>query len=487
MSGNRDRRLNLDWVSVRYRSVVMLVVALVGLSAGGWLAWSHFHGRNSPQTLASREIVAAESLYREASTYGKSPESAPIREKARENLAESRTLFSAERFEEARIKAILSRNNSQKIIDIARSGETIRSEARFYRVNGEVKVKRAGSLLWDPADSDAPLRAGDAIKTSSRGSAQIIYFDGSITTIKPGSLVEITTLVTDRRTRQVRVSESLKVGAVRAAASGSSAEGSFHEVTTDTTIARAATSRPSEFEVVFDATAKATKVSVHAGETSLSSGEKSIILQPAERMAVTGEGDFGRREAILPSPRALAPGDHKIFLSDGGSLPETNLVWSEVPGARSYRLQVGRDSLMSDLAHDRSLTKGTKLSLNDLEEGSWFWRVAAVDGQGEVGRFSNISEFRIAGPGSNLTADNRPPLLEVTEFLQTGNLVIINGQTEPDANLWVDNLKVDVYEDGSFTAVVRLHRDGRSILEIIAQDPAGNETVSRREAFLEVF
>ena len=162
MSGNRDPRLNLDWVSVRYRSVVMLVVAVVGVTGAGWMVWSHFAGRGSPQALASREISAAESLYREASTYGKTPEAAPIREKARENLAESRTLFNGERFEEARIKAILSRNNSQKIIDIARSGETIRSEARFYRVSGEVKVKQAGSLLWDPADPEAALRVGDA-------------------------------------------------------------------------------------------------------------------------------------------------------------------------------------------------------------------------------------------------------------------------------------------------------------------------------------
>ena len=75
----------------------------------------------------------------------------------------------------------------------------------------------------------------------------------------------------------------------------------------------------------------------------------------------------------------------------------------------------------------------------------------------------------------------------MTEFLQAGSMVIINGRTESDANLWVDNLKVDVYEDGTFTAVVRLHRDGRNQLEIVAQDPAGNETVARREAFLEVF
>ncbi|MCZ6651201.1 MAG: hypothetical protein O7D35_11100 [Acidobacteria bacterium] len=484
---NRDRRLNLDWVSVRYRSVMMLVLAIAGLAIGGWFVWSHITESNSPTTLALRSIEKAESLYRDAAAYGGGLELAPIRDKAREHLTQSRTLFGEGRFEEARVKAILSRNNSQKVIDIARSGETTRTEARFYKFTGGVQVKRAGSLIWDVADPDLPLRVGDAIKTSSSGAAQIIYFDGSITTIKPGSLVEITTLSTDPGTRRVRVTESLKVGGVRSRTFGSNVEGSFHEVTTKNSTARAMTASPAEFEVDYDATTRATRVAVHAGEASLSSGEKSVVLQAAERIQVAGNGEFGQREAILPAPRQLAPGDHKIFLTEDDHLSKTSLVWSEVPGARGYKLQVSRDSLMSNTIQDRSLRNTTQAVLNDLETGQWFWRVAALDGSGEVGQFSHVSEFRIAGPESDLTRDTTPPLLVVTEFLQAGSLVIINGRTESDANLWVDNLKVDVYEDGTFTAVVRLHKEGRNQLEIIAQDPAGNETVARREAYLDVF
>jgi hypothetical protein len=201
---------------------------------------------------------------------------------------------------------------------------------------------------------------------------------------------------------------------------------------------------------------------------------------------VDGQGRFGAKEAVLPSPRPLAPGDRKIFVSEGEG-HDTRIVWSQVPGARRYRLQVSRYGLMTDLAHDRILSGDTQIVLPKMEEGAWYWRVAAIDREGEEGRYSPVAEFRVASPGSGLTADSQPPTLEVTEFLQTGNMVIINGRTDPDANLWVDNLKVDVYEDGSFTAVVRLSRDGRNQLEIVAQDPAGNETVARREAFLEVF
>jgi len=55
-----EGRLNLDWVSVSYRSVVLLVVLVVGVLAATWLIWGHYDGRNSPRALASREIEAAE-------------------------------------------------------------------------------------------------------------------------------------------------------------------------------------------------------------------------------------------------------------------------------------------------------------------------------------------------------------------------------------------------------------------------------------------
>ena len=66
-------------------------------------------------------------------------------------------------------------------------------------------------------------------------------------------------------------------------------------------------------------------------------------------------------------------------------------------------------------------------------------------------------------------------------------MVIINGNTDPDAKLWIDNTKVEVYEDGSFNAVVRLRREGVNQLLIVAQDPSGNETSLSRDAYVEVF
>ena len=58
-----------------------------------------------------------------------------------------------------------------------------------------------------------------------------------------------------------------------------------------------------------------------------------------------------------------------------------------------------------------------------------------------------------------------------------GQMVIINGSTEPGATLWVDDQKIDLFENGSFNAVIRLRTEGVNDVRIVAQDTAGNETV----------
>ena len=487
MTKRRDRRLNLDWVTVTYRSLVLTGTILVGLAMAGWLTWSWWSARHSPRTLALAEIEVAEQLNREAATYGPDARLEELQVKAREDLAQARTLFAARHYPEARVKAITSRNASQQVIDSARSADTTRSEVRFYRLDGEVKVRRAGSLLWEDGNMNEPLRVGDTIRTATYGSAQIIYFDGSLTTVRPGSLMEISALVTDPTTRRVRVTESLKSGSLQAASLGAAAPGSVHEVATSSAVARASTAQKADFEVEYDERQRSTRVAVHEGEASMVAGDEALTLKSLERVSVSGTGRVSARERILPAPPAISPSDQKIFVGGTTGADTIRLVWGEVTGATGYRVQVSRHALMAHPARDEVRREDTSLALAELEPGPWFWRAAALDAVGRPGRFSPVSEFRLQPQGQNLTGDRQAPILDVTEFMQTGSLVIVSGRTEPDVNLWVGNQKVDIYEDGSFTAVVRLQREGRNQVEIIAQDPAGNETVARRDAFLELF
>ena len=121
------------------------------------------------------------------------------------------------------------------------------------------------------------------------------------------------------------------------------------------------------------------------------------------------------------------------------------------------------------------------------DPGSYYWRVAAVSDGGIKGPFSNARRFRIASQQIRDRSDTEAPVLEVTEFVPIGQMVIINGRTEPGSTLWVDNNKVEVYDDGSFNAVVKLRKEGLNELLLVAQDTAGNETTLNKSAYVELY
>ena len=57
--------------------------------------------------------------------------------------------------------------------------------------------------------------------------------------------------------------------------------------------------------------------------------------------------------------------------------------------------------------------------------------------------------------------------------------------TEPGAVLWVNDEKVEVSEDGSFYAVVKLAREGINDVVLSAQDAAGNAKKLVQRAYVE--
>ena len=131
--------------------------------------------------------------------------------------------------------------------------------------------------------------------------------------------------------------------------------------------------------------------------------------------------------------------------------------------------------------------RSASVQIPGLQEGNYYWRVSVIDGANVESPFSETRKFKVASSRERRTDDTTPPPLEVVDFLPSGHLVIINGRTEPGAVLSVDGQSVDVYDDGAFTAVVRMKKDGMNQVEIAAQDPAGNVTRMRRSVYVESY
>jgi hypothetical protein len=63
--------------------------------------------------------------------------------------------------------------------------------ASFDSIEGDVQVRRAGTLEWAPATRTLLLHPGDQVRTDATGSASIRFADAKLLSIQPASLVRI--------------------------------------------------------------------------------------------------------------------------------------------------------------------------------------------------------------------------------------------------------------------------------------------------------
>src|SRR5438105_1427450 len=107
---------------------------------------------------------------------------------ARDFLRDARESFSATRYEEAYRLAVESQSYSRRTLGGSGGGEN--GDASFIFVEGDVSLQRAGRSTFEPAKQRQPLFDGDFVKAGKTGSAEIMFFDGTLYTIRPGSLFE---------------------------------------------------------------------------------------------------------------------------------------------------------------------------------------------------------------------------------------------------------------------------------------------------------
>jgi hypothetical protein len=345
-------------------------------------------------------------------------------------------------------------------------------------------VKRAGEFNWESADRKMFLRVGDQVKTAGSGSVQLIYFDGAITTINPGSLLEIREVKEDPATKVRRVSEKLNWGEVMASTQKTNVDGSFHEVSTEKVSARSEVA--GDFRVSSDKETQASAVDVFRGRVQISSGGRVERLESGERIRADASGKLQAKEVLPGAPRLVAPADQKIFVHENPSQASTALTWEKAAGAARYHLVISDRALFSVALYEADREE-TTVPIEGLPPGDYYWKVASVFPNGVRGSYSEPWRFRVTSQSVHDREDTTPPILEITEAVQSGPMLILNGRTESGAHLWVDNEKVDVTDDGSFYAVIRLRKEGVNDVLLLAQDASGNAQKKIHRAYVDPY
>lgn len=471
MDPPRRPRVTVDYVYVRYRTVLYGIGAtiLAALVLGYWW-WSS--GSISAEQRAVQALASAEAAVVQAR---RSAPEAPSLPSAEDRLGEARRFLQSANYIGAADEARAAEQLARQALTAAPESSV---SVRIGRVDGDVRIKRSGQFLWEEAKEQQVLSVGDQIRTGSGSSADLAYFDGTSLKVAEQTLLEILELHRDAKQRKQRVEGRLAWGDVSATTEAHDDIQSVHTLKTDST--SVTSTEASSFSLKHDREQGKSEVVALSGAVQVRTPSEEFSVAENTRLSFD-RGKLVERSELLESPRLIAPPDQRTFLgmSDG-----VELQWAPHAQAAHYHVQVSDRSLFTRLLMDMSHVAKTSVLLPPMVQGTYYWRVAAIDKKGRSGRWSEPRKFRLLPTEFEDKDDTIPPPLRVTEIMVIGSNAVITGQTEPGALVWIEGERVDTDEQGGFNWMIKLRQEGKNKIHFLAQDPAGNET--RRLGYAQV-
>lgn len=468
-------RPRLRWYSVSVETVraLGLILATLLVVAGGFFGYRWWESR-SLEREATALVGEARRMAERLDGHPELPAVSDEYAAGLAFLAEAQEALAARGFGRAAAQARRSRNVLGALLDHLAGGEG--GEAHFIAVHGTVQFRRDEAAVWQQARSREALRPGDYVRTAANGSAEILFADGTLYTIKPNTSLIVPT------TRDGREGDPGR--AIRIEYGWIDLSTARQPIRVDTPQAQARVAEESEGYVAYDQEAESGRFGALRGRIEVEShrGER-VVVESSQQVTQRG-GELSAPVRLLPPPVPVGPAPRQEFRRDRDET--VVLEWQPVPGARGYRLEVARDRLFVDrVVEDRGRT-ATRATLGIRGEGSFEWRVAAESAAGEVGRWSDPRSFRVAAlANGGGETDREPPPLEIVGADRYGNIFIVVGRTDPGAVVDINGESVTVDASGAFTKTIQLSGESWSIIVVRARDAWGNTSEQRLRAYVE--
>jgi hypothetical protein len=266
--------------------------------------------------------------------------------------------------------------------------------AKVTKFSGSVEIARNFDWKWVKVVPDMLVQEGDWVRTRARSSAEILQDDGTVIVLRPNSKLlfesngHTQTARGEVRTTRLKLDEGSILSRVKKLAQ----RDSRFEISTPT-----ATSfiRGTEFRVKVEPEG-ATRLEVLEGRVDFGDQSQQVSVDGNHGSLVTAEGEQPQAPHALPEPPAqlLSPENRQVL---EGDLAMYNFAWSSVAGAVRYHLEVSADAEFRELV-DETWVDGTSaqvqsMDFSELEPGTYFWRVSALDAQSYESAWSQTSHF----------------------------------------------------------------------------------------------
>jgi hypothetical protein len=476
VAAQKAERPAKQWYSISVETLrgwglLLGLLAALGVALFGYHIWeSRALERDAARILADDQALIERLKNEERAKSFSTEYSAAVK-----SFEEGQTLYTAESYGPSIEKAKWSYNVLQSILDaLALPGAS--GQAQFISVQGEVEFRRGDSGDWQEARSRASLRSGDYVRTSDNGSAEIMFLDGTLYTVRANTQFVVAP-PTSASGGPAEQAIEMEYGWVNLETAKRSSN-----VKTPGAVARV--EQDSEAFVAVDKSSSQGRFGAYRGGMELAS-KGGLTREVGELQEVVQTGDLLSEPKALPGrPDPVEPADNLALDLDRTS--RVVLSWEPVAGANRYALQVSRNHLFVDNVIDAENRTKTHATLGLRGEGTFQWRVAAYGPGGSLGPWSSPRKFRVASfEASGGEKDSTPPQLDLEDVKSYGSIFIVAGRSEPGSRIEVNGELVKVEADGTFNKTVQLTKEGWSFIEVRARDGWGNETVRRHRVFVE--
>jgi hypothetical protein len=349
--------------------------------------------------------------------------------------------------------------------------------AHFTRIDGSVKVKAVGTFEWVTADNRMVLKKNDLVRTGGGSAAEITFFDGTVVQVRPDSLITIEETSEDPSTKRRRVAWHVSSGEVNFQTVRYNVPGSATEVSTPTVRGTVGENAAANIRVA-DTGDSDIRLFRGSARTETKTGQ-TVELAANEALKVDAGGKAAPK-VVLPATPALMFPQHQAEISYRDPAKATTLFgWKAVPDVVTYHLMVDTSAFFNRPFVD-SKGKDVSREVRGLDEGKYYWRVAAIGKDGTEGAFSEFWRFSVSKPKQTAASGGTAPPLALDLLDVRANILQIKGRTEPGASVSVNGQRVDVQSDGSFNEFITLEKMGRQIVLVKATGLNGGVNEQRR-------
>ncbi len=357
------------------------------------------------------------------------------------------------------------------------SGVVTAQQAHFTALDGTVRVKKGTGNSWVTADYNIPLEKGDVVQTGSEGMAKVVFNDGTSYTVKQDSLIVIEENSANDQ-QQTNVAVAVSTGTVDLSTATYS-QGSKSQVIVAG--ATASLSPESAAQVHNDPTGDQHEILMKKGTGEVTRNGETVKLANWEKVSFVGQQSHMEKAKEIGPPTPIAPANMAPLFSSGEAMKDVEFSWTPMANAVGYRLRLSRNPYFSSTLVDKKVNTAA-VTVTNLGEGAYYWMVQSYDATGKESVESEKNRFTIIPKGKDTEAIE----LELDPFIQHGHVIEVTGKTQNGARVMVNGSEVPmVASDGGFHYFTPPLPTGEAVITVTAQTAQGGVNTQQKKILIQ--